>query len=105
MKSKESMMMMGLKLFPYWMSWFVYYVVVTTALVTLSVLLMFGIFKHTNMLIVWIYFLEFGISLFGMIMVIQSLFSKARVAAIVCTTIYLASIMCWFLTQRENALD
>ena len=94
-------MMMGLKLFPYWMSWFVYYITVMLILVTLAVLLMFGILKHSNMFMVWILILAFGISTFGIIMAVQALFSKARVSAIVCTTLYLISIMAWFLTQKE----
>ena len=102
MRTKESMYMMGLKPMPYWLSWFVYYLIMTTALVLCSWAFMALIFSHTSMFVLFLIFYTYGISLFGMIMTVQALFSSARVAAIVASTFYLVLMFPFMLTQRES---
>ena len=59
-RAKEAMRMMGLKDFPYWMSWFVYYTLVNTIMVTLTWLILINfVFRYTDYsiiyLTVWVY--------------------------------------------------
>ena len=105
MKTKESMMMMGLKLFPYWASWYVYYLGIISIQIILVWCLMFGIFKRIDMLMVGVFYFLFALSNFGWIMTFQALFSKARIAAIVATTCYLSSILGYILTMNEAGLS
>lgn len=102
LRTKESMYMMGLKPLPYWLSWFAYYVIVTTVLTVISVSLMKFVFSSTNIFIVFLVVYSFGLSLFGFMVAIQALFNKARVAAIVTTTIYLV-LMLPFLLFGQGA--
>jgi hypothetical protein len=70
MKTKESMYMMGLKPGPYWLSWFVYYVILITVLCLLSWGLMFRVFANSNLNLIFLHIYSFGLSLFGIIMAI-----------------------------------
>jgi hypothetical protein len=69
-KAKESMRMMGMTDFPYWSSWFVYFSLVNTVIVTLCWLVLnINVFKRESAfllyLVIWIY----GESLFGLILI------------------------------------
>ena len=93
-KVKESMRMMGLKDFAYWASWFTYYCMVNTVIsgITWAILYMKVLPKSDGwitFLIVWL----FGQSLFGLILITQSLFARARAAAITTTIIYFGTGM------------
>lgn len=88
-KVKESMRMMGLGDFAYWASWFTYYTIVNTIISVLTWVILFT--KVTPKTEGWISFFMvwlFGQSLFGILLVTQSLFSRARAAAITTTIIY-----------------
>jgi hypothetical protein len=102
MKTKESMYMMGLKAMPYWLSWYVYYVMVMTVLSLLAWSMMFFIFTQINMVILFLHVYSFALSLFGIVMAVQAFFSKARIAAIVSATIFILLLMPWIFTQQEN---
>ena len=63
---KESMQMMGLSEWAFWMSWFIYYFILN---VFISCSCTFVLYKwllnHTPFFTLWLYFFVFGISLFG----------------------------------------
>jgi hypothetical protein len=99
LKTKESMYMMGLKPVPYWLSWYVYYVMVMTVLTLLAWGMMLAIFSQINAVILFLYLYSFALSLFGIVMAVQAFFSKARVGAIVAATFFLLLIMPWLFTQ------
>ena len=93
-KVKESMRMMGMTDISYWLSWFTYYSFVNLLVSTLSWLILnFAVFKHTNGFLVWILLWLFGQSLFSLILLAQSLFSRARQAAYVTTSLYFGLAM------------
>lgn len=94
--------MMGLKAMPYWLSWYVYYVMVMTVLSLLAWSMMFFIFTQINMAILFLHVYSFALSLFGIVMAVQAFFSKARIAAIVSATIFILLLMPWIFTQQEN---
>jgi ATP-binding cassette subfamily A (ABC1) protein 3 len=91
-KARESMKMMGLVDFSYWLSWWVYYFIVVTIISSLCVgVLSINAIKYSNRGLIFIFFELYGLSLFGLAIFIQSFFSKARVAAISGTLIYFGS--------------
>lgn len=93
-KVKESMRMMGMTDISYWLSWFTYYSFVNLLVSTLSWLILnFAVFNHTNGFLVWILLWLFGQSLFSLILLAQSLFSRARQAAYVTTSLYFGLAM------------
>ena len=102
-KVKESMRMMGLADFPYWASWYTYYTILNTSIALLTWLIMIlGIIGKTDgwivFCIVWLY----GQSLFGLILITQSLFTKARAAAITSSIVYFGSSMFQYFVSDEN---
>lgn len=88
-KARESMKMMGLVDFSYWLSWWTYYFIIVTMISGLCILVLsFNVISYSNRFIVFIFFELFGLSLFGLAVFLQAFFSKARVAAIAGTLIY-----------------
>lgn len=86
---KESLKMMGMKESSYWSSWLVYYTVLNTVLVSLAVfVLSINIFKLESMPTMWFTLWLFGMSLLGLIMITQALFTTPRAAAIATSMIY-----------------
>jgi len=91
-KVKESMRMMGLKDLPYWASWLTYYSLTNTVLTFLVWIILYlkAVSKSDGrilFLLVWLY----GQSLFGIILITQSIFTRARAAAIVTALVYFGS--------------
>ena len=81
--------MMGLGDFAYWASWFTYYTIVNTSISTLTWIVMITSIMQKSegwilFLIIWCY----GQSLFGLLLITQSLFTRARAAAITSSIIY-----------------
>lgn len=73
---KESMRMMGLKDMPYWLSWLTYYSLLNLAMTSIvTVILYTKVMSKTSAWILFLYIWLFGQSLFGMILVTQSIFT------------------------------
>ena len=91
-KAREGMKMMGLKDFPYWLSWFVYYFTIMTLISLVSLLIVAGsVFEYSNKGYVFLFFWLYGASLFGFSVFVSSLFFRARVASISGTLLYFIS--------------
>jgi len=76
------MRMMGLTDFPYWLSWYSYYIVVITFLSFFMTLLLIGVFPNSNKFLIFVYFWMYGMSLFGYSIFVASFFSNGKVASI-----------------------
>ncbi len=88
-KVRESMKIMGLTDFSYWLSWFAYHLFSVTVISLLCVIILsFNVTVNSNNLIMFIFFWIFGMSLFGFAIFIQSFFSRTRIAAITGTLVY-----------------
>ena len=103
LKTKEIMRMMGMKMAPYWMSWFVYFTIVNLFLSTVAWMFMYlpsavyrngefhsynKVIKYTDGFVLWLVIWMYGQSIFAFIMLLQSFFSDARTAGVVTTIIY-----------------
>jgi hypothetical protein len=61
LRIKESMMIMGLKNTPYWLSWLAYYTTINTLITTVAWSFIYkNIMKHTGSSVVWLAFWLFG---------------------------------------------
>lgn len=70
-KARESMKMMGLTDFSYWLSWFTYYLIVVTIISLLCLaILARTVFPNSDKGLIFLYFWLYGISLFGLCMLI-----------------------------------
>ena len=70
-RAKESMKMMGLKDFPYFLSWWCYFTIVNTTLAALCVLvLMTLVMTYSNGFIVFLMLWLFGQSAFGLVLIV-----------------------------------
>ena len=68
-RTRESMKMMGMTDTPYWLSWFVYYTVINTALSLLTwALFCINVITYSNKGLILVFFWLFGESIFGQIM-------------------------------------
>ena len=102
-RAKESMKMMGLKDFPYFLSWWCYYTTVNTILCLLCTLvLMTLVMTYSNGFVVFIYLWLFGQSAFGLVLTVQSLFTKSRSAAITSTIVYFGSALLGGFVRKES---
>ena len=86
---KETMRMMGMGDFAYWASWFTDYTVKNLLISTLCFgIIKFWILTKTEGIMIWTLIFFYGQSIFGLILIAQSLFSNARYAGIVASLIY-----------------
>lgn len=104
-RAKESMRMMGMSDFSYWSSWLCYYTLVNTLLSTLCWgVLMINVLDRSSSPYIWTFIWIYGQSLFGLIVITQSLFSSPRAAAITTTIIYWGSAILSGLVNEEDIL-
>jgi hypothetical protein len=99
-KTKESMRIMGMTDFPYWLSWFTSFSIINLVMVTACwAILMINIISWKSSFflfaIIWIY----GQSLFGLVLITQSLFSTPRAAGITTTIVYFGMTLFFLLVD------
>lgn len=88
-RTKESMRMMGMKDRAYWLSWYVYYTVISTVIAFISwFCLIFNVIVNSNTFLLLLAFIFYAQSVFGEIVFLQTLFSKSKYAGIVATVVY-----------------
>ena len=81
-RAKESMRMMGMGDLSYWLSWATYFTIINTVIATLSwAVLMINAFDSNGSPYLWLYIWLYGQSLFGLLLISQSLFSNPSNAA------------------------
>ena len=100
---RESMKMMGLTEFSYWISWILYWLCVNTyiALVS-SMILKLLLIEYTTFDLIFAMFWLYGMALFGFVIFAQSFFQKARNAAIFTSIMYLALSFVTLLLQQSD---
>jgi hypothetical protein len=103
-RAKESMRMMGMSDFAYWLSWFLYYTTVNTVLVSCAFgILMIRSLNRESAFFIWLFIWLYGESLFGLLIIIQSLFSSPRAAGITATVIYFGtSVLSVLVSDAET---
>lgn len=60
-RAKETMRIMGMTDFPYWLSWFIFYTIINTVVTTLAWgVLMINVINYSTPFYVWIFFWLYG---------------------------------------------
>jgi len=102
-RAKESMRMMGLGDFAYWSSWFAYYTIINTAItVIVWLILMINVYNRKSAFLLIVMIWLYGQSLFGLVLIIQSIFSSPRAAAITTTIVYFGTSLFSTLISNEG---
>ena len=95
-RSKESMRMMGMTDFAYWLSWICFYTLQATIISIIGwALLCINVVSNGSGLYVFLYIWLFGVSIIGQIVFYQSLFSRAKYSGLV-------AIFFFFMLQYLN---
>ena len=70
-KTKDLTRLSGVSESPYWLSWFLFFMIgVTIISVCSALILVYGVFKYTTFVPILVFFWLYGLSLFGYIMLI-----------------------------------
>jgi hypothetical protein len=86
---RESMKMMGLTDTAYWFSWFFHYTVINLAMCFLAwLLLCVNVIEYSAKFEIWVMLFMYGEAVFGQIIVVSALFSKAKFSGLVGTVLY-----------------
>ena len=91
-KTKDVARSMGISENSYWLSWFLYYLIgMSFVTFIMGIILTFFVFKYSEFILIFAVLWLYGLSLFGYIIFIQSLFSKPTLASIVGSLLFFAS--------------
>jgi ATP-binding cassette, subfamily A (ABC1), member 3 len=102
-RARESMKIMGLLDFSYWLSWWFYYFIIVTIISSICIgILIINVINYSNRGLVFLFFEIYGLSLFGLAVFLSSFFSRARVAAIAGTLIYFGTSFIDFVIQDPS---
>ena len=86
---KETMLIMGMKRFSYWLSWYVSYTIVSTLIALLAwSMLLINVINHSNEFLVLLMILCYAQSIFGLIVFLSAIFESSKQAGIIGSLIY-----------------
>ena len=86
---KESMRMMGMKDKAYWLSWYVYFTIISTLICLLSwAVLLINCIVNSNSFLVLVFFIFYAQAVFAQIIFLSALFENSKYSGIVGTLIY-----------------
>lgn len=101
-RTRETMRIMGMTDFPYWMSWFVYYTVLNTVISTIAWLVLnINCIRFTNPGWIWLLLWLYGEATFGQIVMMQSLFDRSKYGGLVSSVFYFC--MCFLYPPVKPA--
>ena len=101
-KIREAMKVMGLTDAPYWLSWFLYYVIINTIQASIMTIILIPVFEYTNRGFVFLHLWFYGMTMFGYGVFVGSFFSNGKTAAIFATMLfYLTSFINIALTDQS----
>jgi ATP-binding cassette subfamily A (ABC1) protein 3 len=93
-KARESMRMMGMTDFPYWLSWFIYYTIINTVLSLVAWgVLCINVIGQSNVFYVFIWIWLYGESIFGQIIFMQALFQRAKFSGLIAAVVYFTLVL------------
>lgn len=88
-KTREGMKIMGLKDSAYWTSFFTYYLIIVTVLaIIITIIMAFILFPESNFILIFIYFLEYGLAVVAFGFCMSAFFHRARIGSIAVAIIY-----------------
>ena len=95
---------MGMTDSPYWLSWFSHYTLINTVISTLAwLILCTNTINHSNKFLIFLFFWLYGESTFGLILFLQTLFSRAKYSGYASTLVYFAGYMAFLAVRNSDA--
>ena len=104
-KVREAMKIMGLTDFPYWLSWFSYYIIVNTIQSIIMMIILIPVFEYSNKFLVLLYLWFYGMSMFGYGVFVGSFFSNGKIAALVATMFFYLSSFFYSIVSNRNTAE
>ena len=103
-KSREGMKMMGLKDSSYFLSWWVFHLILMIIMAALiTAMSNINLFPNSNKLLIFLHMFFFGLSLFGFSLVVVSVLPTVRSSATAATLIHLISYFLMFALRDPDA--
>lgn len=101
-KIKETMNIMGLSSFSYWMSWVTYYLAVYTVISIVNTIISSGIMKYSNPGIIFVYYELYAFTCIAYSILITVFFSRSRSAVMVGLMIFISTYFISFGLNDKN---
>jgi ATP-binding cassette, subfamily A (ABC1), member 3 len=102
-KSREGMKMMGLKDDSYFLSWFVFHLILIIVMATLITLMVsINVFTNSSKVLIFLLAFFYGLSLFGFSICIVSIFPNVRGAATAATLLHLITYFAVFALRDPD---
>lgn len=105
-KSREGMKMMGLKDSSYFLSWFVFHLILMLIMALIITLMCcINLFPQSNKFLIFLHMFFFGLSLFGFSLVMVSILPTVRSSATAATLVHLITYFLMFALRDPDAPD
>ena len=106
---RESMRMMGLKDSAYWLSWFVYYLIINTFIAIFALIILgIQVMPNTDKFLLFLFFWCFGLSLFGYAVFTQPCSGVPKqlpLEELFSTSLQATSTSWWLMLQLLKAIN
>lgn len=103
-RAREIMKVMGMKESSYWISWFIYYISITTVIAFASWgITKYNVLPNSNGLLIFGYFWLYGLSVFGYTIMMSAFFSSPRIASLVSNMVYFFTHFCDYAVSSPYA--
>lgn len=101
-KTWESMRMMGMMDSAYHFSWFIFYSLNSIFVAVIVTIVSLFIFKSSNILLLFLFYLLYGMSLFGYMMIFIALFKEVKTGTPIFTILHLILYYIWWTMPDGN---
>jgi ATP-binding cassette subfamily A (ABC1) protein 3 len=95
-KVREAMKMMGLTDTPYWLSWYIMYLVIYTFIAVVCTLICIPIFRYASKFVVFLMFFIYGLTCIGFSFLIAAFCSKSKTGIFVGVVVFFVSYFALF---------
>ena len=103
-KSREGMKMMGLKDSSYFLSWFIFHLILMIIMATLiTAMCSINLFPNSNKFLIFLHMFFYGLSLFGFSLIVVSILPTVRSSATAATLIHLITYFLMFALKDPSA--
>ena len=100
---KDTMRVMGMRDFSYWISWLASYTVINTIVTTIVwFTLKIRVMKYSGFLYVWIFIWLYGQAIFAQIVFLQSMFKDTKYASAISSVIYFAGVIAYSFVKGDE---
>jgi len=100
--SRDVMKVMGMREVSYWISWFIYFMTITSLIAMgATFIAKTNVIPNSNWFLIYVYFWLYSLSIFGYVVFMSSLFSSSIVASLVSNLLYFFTHMCDYAVKND----